>query len=155
MVPLPEEPTARASLASHLQRLKHDLGKYVAMQQRWLGPDPPASELLDALRTDLLSTRRDPKGVRNAVEVWGDFSPALLGQEPNSAGELFDLRRDPDMRSLMAAMAEISAALPLLELGELDIEQVQALNQASLAVAEACRTLARRAQNTEEEWPKS
>ena len=155
MVPLPEEPAFHAALVSHLQRLKHDLGKYIAMQQRWLGPDPELAELLDALRTDLLSTRRGPDDTRNAVAVWGDFAPLLLGGTASSEGEVFDLSADADVRGIQVAMAEIAEGLPLLQHEHVDEPRIHRLHEASMAVSEACRNLVRRAKQSEDSWPKS
>lgn len=59
-------------------RARHDLGKYVAFQARWLEPDAPADALREALREDLLRTRKGPDGVVDAATLWRDLRGPLL-----------------------------------------------------------------------------
>lgn len=58
-------------------RARHDLGKYVAFQARWLGPDASADALRDALREDLLRTRKGPTGVLDARALWRELREPL------------------------------------------------------------------------------
>lgn len=79
---MPESNDAAAqALLQAAARAKHDLGKYVAFQLRWLPPDAPAGELLEALRADVLATRSGPSGTQTAAQVWADVRPALQGQD--------------------------------------------------------------------------
>lgn len=66
-------------------QLRHDLGKYVAFQLRWLPADPSDGALAEALAADLLHTRRGPDGNESAVELWARYRPRiakLAGSEP-------------------------------------------------------------------------
>jgi len=62
------------SLIERIAALKHDLGKYVAWasanldEEAWSGP--LHDELIDALRGDLLETRKLPDRSDTAWEVW-------------------------------------------------------------------------------------
>ena len=64
-------------MREYLVRLKHDLGKYIAFQVRYLPPGASASERREALAADLLGTRRGPEGVRDAPSVWAEFRATL------------------------------------------------------------------------------
>jgi hypothetical protein len=67
-------PTEGDSLIERVAALKHDLGKYVAwtsanLEDRvWTGP--LVDELIDALRADLLETRKSGARRDTAWEVW-------------------------------------------------------------------------------------
>jgi hypothetical protein len=71
----------RADLLEQVAALKHDLGKYVAWTSAnlddglWDGP--VGDELIEALRTDLLETRKHGDRREAAWEVWRSFEPEL------------------------------------------------------------------------------
>jgi hypothetical protein len=95
------------SLLDAAARARHDLGKYVSFQARWLGADAPAEALRDALKDDLLRTRKGPDGVVDAASLWRELRVPLEG-----AGiERID--------SLMAAIADRSARLDALDPADL------------------------------------
>jgi len=50
-------------------RIAHDLGKYATLQARWLAPDAPFGEQVDAARADLLRTASGPDGTRDAASI--------------------------------------------------------------------------------------
>lgn len=64
-------PDQRETMAA----LRHDLGKYVCFEARWLGEDAGAEALRDALRADLLRTRRGPTGEEPAAAIWARLRP--------------------------------------------------------------------------------
>lgn len=105
------------ALISHLAALRHDLGKYVALQVRSLGPDPGDEELRAALTADLVQTRRGPAGVADATSIYATFAPALRGEAPLGSGERVDLRGDPDFDALEAAIARIAPVIDALRAG--------------------------------------
>ena len=144
MADLPDSPSARAALSDHVARLKHDLGKYVSMQQRWLGPDPPEDALRDALTSDLLSTRRGPLETVDAPTVWAEFRPLLVGDEALPGGGRVDLRGDSDFEALDGAMRGVSRAVEALRTDSLDRDGLFAGHRAAMEAADACRELARR-----------
>lgn len=91
------------SLQDAAARARHDLGKYVAFQARWLEPDAPAESLREALREDLLRTRKGPDGVVDAQTLWRDLRGPLV-----PAGvEAID--------TLMATLADRAARLDTLD----------------------------------------
>lgn len=141
---MPVPPAARRVLVAHVARMKHDLGKYVALRQRWLGPDAPLEERLAALVDDLLATRRGPDGTLDALSVWGEFHPGLYGQAPLEEGCVVDLSSDPDVRAIDGAMAELARALPALREGVADEGLVDRACAAAREVAARCRALDRR-----------
>ncbi len=66
-----------ADPAAALAAVRHDLGKYIALNLRWLPDNPPIEELRDALRLDLLATRSGPDGTEDAVTLWRRLRPLL------------------------------------------------------------------------------
>jgi hypothetical protein len=65
-----------ADAVEALSRARHDLGKYVACASRCLPDDASESDLRDALRADLCSTRSSPPS--NCGEVWAGLRPDLI-----------------------------------------------------------------------------
>jgi hypothetical protein len=112
---------------------KHDLGKYVAFQIRWLPPDAPAAELLEALRADVLQTRRGPDGAEAAHALWRRLRPGL---DPLGA--------DPDLLAVDRAVAALEAAAPGLAAGALDGEALAAVADEARAVARHLAALFKR-----------
>jgi hypothetical protein len=132
------------ALIRHLAALRHDLGKYVALQVRSLPPDPEPDELRAALVADLVRTRRGPDGVTDASAVFAALAPALRGEAPLSSGERVDLRGNADFDALAAAMARLEQAIPALrEGGGCDLARAAA---DAIEASERCRALHRRLQ---------
>ena len=132
-------------VAEHTRALKHDLGKYVALQIRWLGADASEDEVCQALRSDLLGTRRSPAGTLDAVEVWEGLRGPLLGEVPLPCGDVVDLSLDPDIRALMASMDIVRSVLCALRSTTLEGDGLQRGVAAAREVSAACRRLAKRA----------
>lgn len=86
--------------AEALVQARHDLGKYIALQTRWLPDDPSTEELRAALIADLRRTRSGGGVEEDAALVWARLRPGLAG---------FDLGR------LDAQMERVREALPRLE----------------------------------------
>lgn len=57
---------------------KHDLGKYIAFESRWLSDDCSDEELIQALQSDILRTANSPSQVKSAFDIWEDIRPALV-----------------------------------------------------------------------------
>ena len=121
-----DEQKARAA------RVKHDLGKYVAFQIRWLGPDADLAARRDALAADVLGTRKGPEGSTTAPELWRELRIGLEGLEGN-----------PDLDAIDASIAVIEALLPSLRGGSTSEADVDRGIEAALAVADAAKRLAR------------
>lgn len=139
---LPIEPVVAAALAAHAARLNHDLGKYVALNQRWLGPDPAIEALREAVATDLLATRRGPDGTEDAASLWARHRPELVGDRP-LAGAAVDLTGLPTFDALDAAMTRVATAVARLAAdGALDDAAVRSAHEAAVAASEGCRRLA-------------
>jgi hypothetical protein len=125
-----------AALLEQVSRLKHDLGKYVRFQGRWLPPDAGLDARREALATDLLHTRRGPDGSVDALQVWADFAPALEGLE------------HPELTRVRDGMAALRPVLTALRDAEaagrpVDAGVVEAGERAAETVADAVRRLAR------------
>lgn len=142
-VPASLDPETLADLVAHLARVRHDLGRYVVFQQRWLAPDADAAERREALASDLLATRRGPDGSVDAVAVWAELRRALVGEASLVGGGRVDLSGDPDLASLDAAMREIEALIPALRAG-VDDAGVERGSLAAASVSRACDALWRR-----------
>lgn len=135
-------PAVRAALADHLARVRHDLGKYVALQVRSVGEGATDEVLRQALASDLLATRSGPAGVADAIAVWDALAPPLRGEAPLAGGQVVDLRGDVDFDALVDAMDRVGAAVAALRRGEGPARWMVA---AALAASDRCRALAIRA----------
>lgn len=117
------------SLAEAADRARHDLGRYVALQVRWVGADGPADALREALDADLRHTRRSPGGDLGVAEVWAACREGLSGADPA-------LLEPVD--GLVARLGERASRLEALDEGALRETAGWAL-----ACAEQVRALAR------------
>ena len=113
---------------------KHDLGKYVAFQLRWLPPQAGAAELLEALRADVLETRRGPGGAESAPAIWARLRPGLEALGPG----------DPDLAAVDAAVAALAEAAPGIASGCLDEAALREAAERARAIAAHLAALVRR-----------
>jgi hypothetical protein len=125
-------------------RLKHDLGKYVAFQIRWLPPDASHEDRVQALRRDLLHTRSGPQGTVGALSVWREFEGVLIGKLPLPSGALADLVDDPGLDQIRNSMRSLAGLIPALQGEHVDEQVVVDGMRAAMAVADGCRELQRR-----------
>ncbi len=72
-------------LVDDLADLRHDLGKYVTFEVRFLDPAAPDADLRAALRRDLLETRRGADGAESAWDLWARLRPGILDGDPDVA----------------------------------------------------------------------
>jgi len=113
------------------RQLRHDLGKYIRLSA------PPEREadtaaLRERLRTDVLSTRSGPDGIRGAVEVFAGWRAAHRNL-PRSGPFAAVVRR---IDRAVAAIADFAPALD-----RLSREDLERLDQATVEVAQGCRAL--------------
>lgn len=113
---------------------RHDLGKYVCFETRWVGIDGSQEDLSAALCADLLRTRSASGVVVDAVSLWEQLRPGLEG-----VGET-----DVDLRAVDQAMEDIAQALPGLRAGGLDTQALKACARQALVVSEHLNALYRR-----------
>lgn len=111
------------SLREAAARARHDLGKYVAMQVRWVGVDGPPIELREALRSDLLRTR----GGEGVAAVWASLRAPLA---------------ECGVERIDALVGQLAAAAVSLE--KMDETTLRDTARAALAVGEELRALASR-----------
>ena len=112
---------------------KHDLGKYVAFRARWLSPEATEADWLEALRADVLHTRRSAEGSEDAPSLWNRLRPGLAG-----------LEGDADLSAVDEAVAALSRRLPALTDGSLAGGDLQACASEARAVATHLAALHRR-----------
>ncbi len=143
------DPAQRTAVLEHASRLKHDLGKYIAFQTRWLGPDASALDRQQALEADLLATRRGPEGTVSAVEVWQQARGGLFGTDALRDGLTVDLSDDAIVAHLDAQMAQVAGVVRALQQGPPDEDTVQRGCELALAVADSCKQLVLAARNGE------
>lgn len=149
-------PPQHNALHDLLARLKHDLGKYVALQQRWLPPEATPDECGEALRADLLQTRRGPNGTQDALSVWREFRGQLFGEAALPDGTRVDGSLDVDVRAIDEHMSTIAKVIATLGKDEpIGAEQIRDGFAAADAVARACQRLNKRARSAEILWPTS
>ena len=111
------------SLVELAHRAKHDLGKYIAFQVRWLPEEASDDELLTALRADLLATHSGADEVRGAVEIWAELAPAM--REGFPADELAALER---------SLERIAALSPGVREGSLERSVLEEARREAIAV---------------------
>lgn len=115
------------ALVEQLSDLRHDLGKYVCFEARFLPAEPDGAALSAALRADLLQTRRRGDAVESAWALWRRLRPGLLDG-------------DPDVTALDHDVAALEAA-------SLDgtVTELAAVAARARAVSGRCRALHTRA----------
>jgi len=128
------------ALLEYVSRLKHDLGKYVRFQSRWLPEDADLQTRREALAADLLHTRRGPDGSVDAIAVWAEFAPGLSGGS-EVGGCRFDLRDDPDVEAIFKGMQALGPVIEGLRGAQVDAVLVAEGERAAKSVAEAIRAL--------------
>lgn len=116
-----------AGMLDLLSDLRHDLGKYVRFETRFVEAGEDVEALRAALRADLLATRRRGDEIESAVSVWARLRPAAL-------------EGDPDVDAIDTAMARLATA----DLGGPE-EALRAAARWTAEVAEATRRLLARA----------
>lgn len=89
------------SVAEAAAQVRHDLGKYVCFQVRWLADDADDDALRGALKDDLLRTRRGPAGEASAADVWAAFRD--------------DLREAPGFSVIDATVADLARRAATLD----------------------------------------
>lgn len=114
-------------LLDRLGDLRHDLGKYIRFETRFVETSGDVEALRAALRADLLSTRRRGSEVEPATAVWARMRPA-------------ELDGDPDVAVIDEAMAELAGA----DLSGPEAS-LRAASEAAGRVSEATRRLLNRA----------
>jgi hypothetical protein len=113
-----------------LARARHDLGKYVHFEARWLAESASEADLREALAADLLRTRRGPGGTQSAATTWAELRAGLVAEAPDVALEGVDAG--------VRELAEAAARLESMELAEL-----RELAERARQVADAVRGLGR------------
>ena len=110
-----------------LADIRHDLGKYLTLGARFLGPEPGVADLREALKGDLLRTARRASGDETAWELWARLRPDGLDTDP-------DVQKiDEGIQAL--AMADLEGDRTVLE----------AAAACAVEVSQATRNLHRRA----------
>ena len=114
-------------LIEDLTDLRHDLGKYITFEVRFLGEDPQTEALRAALQADVMRTHKRGEDIATAWQVWERMRPNSLD------GDADVVRIDENLAALRA----------------LDLDGPrETLEQAAACartVAQACRSLHRRA----------
>jgi hypothetical protein len=123
-----------------LAQLKHDLGKYIAFQSRWLVEDEPLEGLRSAVVADLCETQRGPAGARSAVEIWRNQRGPLEALWLKRFGEA-----EPEWLALVSALEGIERTLPLLLTA--DADALWAARQEALLVSDLISAMHRRVRN--------
>ncbi len=112
-------------MSEALTQARHDLGKYIALNLRWLPEEPTQEQLRAALLTDLRATRSGGGVQEDAWSLWQRLRPGLV---------------DYNLQDLDARMERIQQALPALE--TLDESALRRVAEDALAVGPALRRLA-------------
>lgn len=118
---------ALEELVDRLSDLRHDLGKYIRFETRFVEGGSDLDALRAALKADLRSTRRRGDEIESAWSVWARMRPS-------------ELEGDPDI-------VAIGAAMQALESADLDGPEAALRRAAALGaeVSEATRRLHGRA----------
>lgn len=116
------------------ERVRHDVGKYVVFEVAWLPPDAGPAALRDALRSDLLATRRGPDGATGAVALWRALRPGL----PDA----------PEVAELDDRFRALERGLPALDAEPPDPDALRALAATAEAIRASCYAWAERARRS-------
>ena len=130
----------RVALAEHLDRVRHDLGRYVAFSVRGLEPGASFADRTDALRSDLLATRRAPSGVIDAPTLWAELRRPLVGDALLLGGVRVDLTGSAELSAVDLAMQGVTAACVALR-GAPTPDEVDRGIAAAYATSDAVRAL--------------
>ena len=122
-----------SDLVEAAERAKHDLGKYIAFQARWLPPGAPRGDWQDGLLSDLVQTRRGPSGTEDAVSLWKRLRVGFSG-----------LENDPDLLRVEEAIGQIEHQLDDLVGDRLSLEDLQELGETAKTVAKHLSALHKR-----------
>ncbi len=133
------------SLQEQLNALRHDLGKYLVFQLRWLPPEPTDDELREALEADLARTRTSGDLVESGPALWARLRPVLVGERSLLDGSRVDLGQDPDLLVIDRCMLEIQRLLPVLR--SAPRTALEGGQRAALEVSSATRRLQKRARS--------
>jgi hypothetical protein len=133
LIAVVEEPEMPMSLLEAAAAAKHDLGKYVAFQARWLPANASDQEWLEALQADVLHTRRSSDASQDAPSLWERLR-----------GPLIPLQGDSDLAAVDAAIAELQVILPRLAQGDLSSAELVRCSENARAVATHLAALHRR-----------
>lgn len=122
-----------SALLEAAQDARHDLGKYICLNQRWLGEQSPLEQRIEALQADLLRTQSGPSGDVDAFTLWARLRPALEG----AGSELVEVD---------AALARLASHRTAIELGTPDEATLALCLTDCKAIADALKRLTRRLQ---------
>lgn len=121
-----------------MRALKHDLGKYITFQTRWLGADPTGPELVQAVLADVLSTRRGPNGSESAMAIWKRYRAALLGDH-SADGRTANLGSDRAVGVIDDRIKKLEGLMPMVRDGDVGAAGEAALH--ARVISAACRDL--------------
>ena len=101
---------ALPDLIEDLSDLRHDLGKYILFEVRFLGPTTDTEALRSALLADIEQTHKRGDDVSAAWEVWQRLRPDMLaGDEDVERIETsLEALRQLDLSGPMAVLQEAS-----------------------------------------------
>jgi hypothetical protein len=134
----------RAAVRALAVDVQHDLGRYVAMQSRWLDDSMSDADRLSAVRTDLLATRCVGDRRESADEVFGRWKLVLMGEEPLAGACAPSLARLLEVVELLAAMAQVEEQVAVMRRPLVSSDEVESAIAAAGHAAAACRAFAQR-----------
>lgn len=129
--------TTIGDMADWVGRLKHDLGKYISFQARWLEADAGSDARRQALRDDLLRTRRGPAGEASAAAVWRSFQARLDELPPHVRSAVVAEPAWQTIASAMRALEPVTVAVA----GDPPDELVDRGLDLAASVSSGCRAL--------------
>lgn len=147
--PGPEEDLSlpvHPELVEWAKRLRHDLGKYITMQQRWLAPGASIEERYEALIADVVETRRSTQKVVDAFHIWAEFRSIFSGEVALSDGTAWNLLNDEDLVSIEMNLEILAGVLRGLSGGGRTPVLLKQGEEATRAISGACRSFSRRIQ---------
>lgn len=121
------------ALLEAAQDARHDLGKYICMNQRWLGESCAPAERLEALQADLLRTQSGPSGAVDAFTLWARLRPRLEG-----AGS--------EIEEVDLAISRLASRRESVEEGTADEATLAGCSADCKTIADALKRLTRRLQ---------
>jgi len=134
---------ARDELLEWGLRLRHDVGKYVTMQQRWLGEEATLHDRCEALLIDVMQTRRGDS-TEDLFALWAQFEGVLCGVVCLSDGTRVDLTEDGDILAIKSNVSLLVDVVRGLSNEQPDPILVERGERATREISKACRSVSRR-----------
>jgi hypothetical protein len=125
-------------------RLRHDVGKYITMQQRWLGDEASVNARCEALLADVLQTRRREAETEDLFALWAEFEAVFGGRVCLGDGTRLDIVDDVDLMNIKSNVCLLEDVVRQLSSERPNPDLLERAEGATREISGACRSFSRR-----------